>query len=804
MFCSFFIYSQHGDLDPNFNYFPSGYSVFDGPNYEVFDVEVQSDGKFLIGGSFNQYQGNTAIRFIRTLESGVPDPGFDQSSVLPNGSVRTIVEQANGKILIGGIFSSYGTDNTRLVRLNSDGTRDFSLSNAITNGGIGKIIVQQDGKIVVVGSFTEWNGVSSNNIVRLESNGTIDASFDIGLGANDWISDVQQTSTGELILVGDFTEFNGTSCNGYIQLLPDGNVDPSFTAVAIPSSDYLRSIQIQPNGKILIGATVKVFRIEEDGTLDPSFTIGTSNSIMRGITLLSNGKIAAYGMHNSYNGFNSGEVTLLNSDGTVDTGFSIYLNGGSSTKVSDVAETMSGDLLLGGDFNIVNSNSADMMIVLDQTGQLQNGEVGFNWIVNDVSVQPDDKVLVGGAFGSYNGTNCSGLVRLNADGSMDSTFQSSLFSVNDTYILPNGKILVASAVNVARLNTDGSVDNTFTSPSFTNGEVYSIDVQTDGKILVAGSFRYVDGDMSYYVARLEENGAVDQSFNSLLFDNVTFQMQARKVKQLSSGKIMLTGRFGCCPPVLRLNSNGSFDNSFHLNSTAFRIYDFIELDDGDIIIGGVWSSYGGHSTYFLHRLNPNGTFDLGFNDMNGGSSGYTSNRVESLKRISDDEILVSGVFPEIAGVRRSCFLVDNDGNRDATFDVNESFTGIGVYGVGVQSDTSIIIGGQYESVGLYLRNNISRLNYTQPDVSNVSLAEITTDQLNLYPNPVESGGALSIENLEGNIVSIEIYNLQGQQISSVQLINESQIRIPFNLESGMYELKIISKNKAWVKSIVVK
>ena len=68
------------------------------------------------------------------------------------------------------------------------------------------IDIQPDGKILVGGDFTKYNGTSRNRIVRLNSNGSIDTSFNIGTGFNDdvWTIDIQPDGK---ILVGGVATF---------------------------------------------------------------------------------------------------------------------------------------------------------------------------------------------------------------------------------------------------------------------------------------------------------------------------------------------------------------------------------------------------------------------------------------------------------------------------------------------------------------------------------------------------------------------------------------------------------------------
>src|SRR5207248_480319 len=130
-----------------------------------------------------------------------------------------------------------------------------------------------------------------------------------------------------------------------------------------------------------------------------------------------------------------------------------------------------------------------------------NGAAGH--YVNSVALQPDGKVLVGGSWTSTIGTDW--LVRLNADGSWDSAFKAITGpngSIRSLALQTDGKVLIGGyfvAVNgltrigVARLNADGNLDTTFDPHRQLDNTVTCVASQTDGKVLVGGSFATYNG-----------------------------------------------------------------------------------------------------------------------------------------------------------------------------------------------------------------------------------------------------------------------------------------------------------------------
>jgi len=144
---------------------------------------IQSDGKIIVGGDFTSFSGVTSNRIIRLNSGGTIDDTFTIGTGF-NNSVYFVSALSNGKIMVGGAFTSYsGVTSNRIVRLNSDGTIDntFSIGTGFNNHVL-SINIQTNGKILVSGNFTSYNGTTVRNIVRLFSDGTLDTTLNTGTG----------------------------------------------------------------------------------------------------------------------------------------------------------------------------------------------------------------------------------------------------------------------------------------------------------------------------------------------------------------------------------------------------------------------------------------------------------------------------------------------------------------------------------------------------------------------------------------------------------------------------------------------
>src|SRR5215510_11937394 len=168
--------SAAGDIDPSFN---PGLGA-SGSAATVFAIALQTDGKVVIGGTFSQAGGQARGNIARFNADGSLDTTFLSSGVGANGDVFAVVMQPDGKILISGDFTTVnGTARNRIARLNSDGTLDFSFlaTGSGANFAVNSAAIQPDGKVVIGGHFSTVNGTTRNHIARLNSDGTLDSSF---------------------------------------------------------------------------------------------------------------------------------------------------------------------------------------------------------------------------------------------------------------------------------------------------------------------------------------------------------------------------------------------------------------------------------------------------------------------------------------------------------------------------------------------------------------------------------------------------------------------------------------------------
>jgi uncharacterized delta-60 repeat protein len=201
-----------GGLDGSFNTSASADAA-------INTAIVQPDGKILIGGSFLNVNGTARSRVARLNTDGT----LEGTSTFAIGAgfsntVQCMNLQSDGRILVGGLFATVqGTARQGIARLNSNGTLDTSLSSSVST--VASIARQTDQKIFIAGGFTSVGGQIRNRIARLNADGTLDSSFNIGTGASTNVNAIAQAANGSVFLGGVFTSFNGIARSGIVQLV---------------------------------------------------------------------------------------------------------------------------------------------------------------------------------------------------------------------------------------------------------------------------------------------------------------------------------------------------------------------------------------------------------------------------------------------------------------------------------------------------------------------------------------------------------------------------------------------------------
>jgi uncharacterized delta-60 repeat protein len=336
------------------------------------------------------------------------------------------------------------------------------------DGPVTKVLVQADGRIVIAGLFKKVNGVSRPGIARLNSDGTLDTTFNPGLGI-PFLPDsnavfeyystrfLAQQSDGKIIASGAFGSYDGVNRPGAVRINVNGSIDLTFN----PPSSASGVTALLPDGKMI--ASKYLVRLNSDGSIDSSFPATPKDLRVLVALPLDMGKLVV--IRDAPRTTFYRQLYWLEQDGSQFTSPEWYFDVFQGVRDA-LARHNNGGVLLASYGQVVRYT--------------ENGSVDTNFVsikpttfgqyrrIQCMAVQPDGKIVVGGALYSSDAR----LARLNADGSLDTTF-----------------------------NSPPDFGSNTNAPGYTN-VVSDLALQIDGKILVAGNFLTIDGSTRPYVGRL--------------------------------------------------------------------------------------------------------------------------------------------------------------------------------------------------------------------------------------------------------------------------------------------------------------
>jgi len=241
-----------------------------------------------------------------------------------HGTIDSVDLRPDGTILIGGFFGHVNSiSRSGVARYLADGHLDFSYQPASVEGGVTAMARQRDDKLLMVGSFTTIGEFARARIARLNADGSVDTTFDPGEGVTITPNALALTKDGKILIGGAFTTVNGLPRNRIVRLNSDGSVDSTFDPGAGPNVSVW-SILAQNDGKVLIGGTFQsvnhvsrnhIARLNADGSLDTSFDPGQgADNTVLAIAVDDRGKIFIGGSFTQYNSLPRAHIARINGD----------------------------------------------------------------------------------------------------------------------------------------------------------------------------------------------------------------------------------------------------------------------------------------------------------------------------------------------------------------------------------------------------------------------------------------------------------------------------------------------------------
>ena len=628
-----------GSFDAGFN--AASLGLF----YPPENLTLQPDGKIIFSGGYLQIPAYSEDMIVRINTSGSRDSTFHINLGIQTGSdIYDMELQTDGKLIIGGLFSKLvtGENEKDLMRLKSNGNIDntFQTTIGVAAGGvsgnyISQIEIDSDNSILLLGKFNSFNGIPVPGFIRLLSGGTIDPAFSAGTGFSVAFGTpsykfLEETEDNQIYVGGTFANYNEDTTQNLVRLNHDGSIQMGFTA-----------------------PTISNIYFEEDNS------------------------ISLVGSFDLYNGFGRNNYVHLFADGTVDNiGLPVGGISGGIHDVRDMIITSDQKTIIAGDFRFYNNIPFTCIVKLNSDGSpdttfhvfLESTEGWFS--IEDIEQLADGKIYIAGDFTKVNGVNRKRIARLNPDGSLDLSFNPAGGPNDEIYqigVQADGKIIIAGLFNsvsgttrkkIARLNTDGTLDLSFDPGDGPNSDqIYEISFQADNKILIGGMFTKYNGVNRKYVARINSNGSLDATFNPGSGPGYG----PTELLVLLDGKIIITGNFTLYNGVVvnsvaRLNSDGSVDATSPFG-TGFigAVSDVDLLDDGSYLFSGGFSSYNGTAINDVALVNSDGTLNTDLDPGYGGTNPYPwYNTVEEIEKLEDGNFMLMGDFSSFNGVTRDC------------------------------------------------------------------------------------------------------------------------------------------------------
>jgi uncharacterized delta-60 repeat protein len=573
-----------GSLDPSFRA-----QYFHGDFVSIQGMRLQPDGKVVVGGRFTSIGETPRINVARLNADGSTDRSFDAGNLAGPDTfllVYAVEIQSDGKVLLGGgLGSQYGQPSTGVIRLlpSNDTINTIEFAS-------GSFSVKEDDGEVTVMILREGNSATAIFVNLNLTGGTATPGEDfVPPGAIVTFGPLEVSKAVVIPIINDsylepvetirlgLSEPSSGLLNGYSSTtitIRDDEIPPSNLDTNFDLAPVFRALQ--PDDKILATFGSGLMRYLPDGTEDQTFQFVFANGVNTVVPqpegkILMGGNFSTVGP--STNLASRLGLARLDANGIVDAGFNPEIN---AVGLSGMAVQSDGRIVLAGVSSLVSTGF---------TRLLPNGQLDTTFRVHAflglsdppgaaVAIQPDGKILIGGNFYSINGVQRSGIARLNNDGSLDASFAPAVTGgyfttagVNVIQPLSYGKIVVGGVftlVNgvamsgITRLNADGTLDSSFDPAGGVNGSVTTLFGQSDGRIIIAGAFNKVAGTDRGALARLNADGSLDVGFAPVLPSRSGIWALGRQ----SDGAILLGGQF-CdyddtdnglfnCPGSLRL------------------------------------------------------------------------------------------------------------------------------------------------------------------------------------------------------------------------------------------------------------
>ena len=678
----------------------------------------------------NTTPGNLLVRLLRSIRpqwlvaglgclllASCEPPGDPEDPVIEGGDVRAIATQADGKVVIGGNFTSIrGTPRHSLARFETDGTLDATFDPDV-DGTVFGVVIQDDGKIIIGGYFTSVGGVFRLHLARINPDGSLDPTYDPH--PENPVYCMAPQPDGKLIIGGAFSSVGGASRSHVARLEESGLADPTFVTEAL--DNYVTGLLVQPDGAILVGGYFHAIgsntrnllaRVSATGVLDAAFNPDVTGSQVGAMFLDHYGQIGISGAFSAVGGTARSGFALISDAGIVNPGIDPSPNG----VVDSIAYPLDGRIILAGDFTTLYS-PGDGTVTRLRTARVniygsRKVEADFNedadGRVLGIAIQAEGRTLQGGEFTSINGAPRHLYARSAPAANSQRLGNTSRTRVQWTR---DGEGPECSYVRFD-LSTEGGAtysplgfgSRISGAPPYSGWELTGLSLPRNGLIRALGRTigGYCNGSAGWVQCVSEITPWTEDANPGVVGASVNVAVEQ------PDGKTIIAGQFTSVQGVprrnaARLNADGTLDMTFDPSPNATVRCAAVQ-EDGRILLGGDFDMVqpnGAASPVVmghLVRLDPDGSIDWSF--IAGGFPPGPLAEVNCIVLQPDGKILLGGAFGWISGeVRSRLARLNPDGTADS-FDPGVTGDGfVGVTSMVWQPDGKIVFAGYFDAVG---------------------------------------------------------------------------------------------------------
>lgn len=264
-----------------------------GSSGSIVSALVLPDGKILVGGWFSSYNGSACKELVRLNPDGTLDSSFDLQPAVANG-VETIAVQSDGYLVLGGF--------NLLTRVDSTGATDTGFAGPGPSNFWCKVIaLQSDERILIGGSFDTFQGSTVGNFARLDTAGVLDGAFNNALQANSDVNCIEVLANDYIILAGEFTSLGTTPASHLARLSSVGSDVAVLTAGAgYGPNGTVTALALTADEGLLVGGNFSQY----DATARPGLALAAGSCRLVGgflseaaatgaVAVLPDGKILA-------------------------------------------------------------------------------------------------------------------------------------------------------------------------------------------------------------------------------------------------------------------------------------------------------------------------------------------------------------------------------------------------------------------------------------------------------------------------------------------------------------------------------